>query len=127
MTKKVVKITGWVLTIILGLLITMSAFSKLSLDESAITAASAFGIDSTTYVFIGIIEIISLALFVTPKTGVLGTLLLAAYFGGAIVTHLEHGQSIAIPVTVQIVLWITAFIRFPELYQRLSAKTSTVV
>ena len=77
------------------------------------------GIDATTYFFIGIIEIISLVLFLIPRTGIIGTLLIASYMGGAIATHLQHHQPIAMAVIIQILLWITAFIRFPELKERL--------
>lgn len=119
MSQKTIRITGWIMTIIIGLLFTMSAFMKLSQNEDAIAQASSYGIDATTYLFLGIIEIISLLLFILPRTGILGTLLLVAYLGGAIVTHLQHQESIVIPVIIQILLWITAFIRFPELKQRL--------
>lgn len=119
MSQKTIKITGWVLSILLALLFTMSAFMKITQNETAITQASAVGIDAVTYQIIGIIEIVSLILFLIPRTGVLGTLLLVAYMGGAIATHLQHQQPIAMAVGVQVVLWITAFVRFPELKQRL--------
>ncbi|TDB59525.1 DoxX family protein [Arundinibacter roseus] len=119
MSQKTIKITGWALTILLALLFTMSAFMKLTQNQAAITQASSIGIDAGTYLFIGIIEIISLILFLIPRTAILGTLLLVAYMGGAIVTHLQHQESIAMAVIIQIVLWVTAFIRFPELKQRL--------
>ena len=119
MSQKAIKITGWTLTIILALVFTMSAFMKLTQNETALAQASSFGIDATTYQFIGIIEIISLILFIVPRTGILGTLLLVAYLGGAIVTHLQHQQPIAMAVIFQTLLWITAFIRFPELKQRI--------
>src|SRR5690554_6841798 len=119
MSQKAIKITGWALTVILALLFTMSAFMKLTQNETALAQASSFGMDATTYQFIGIIEIISLILFLIPRTGLLGTLLLVAYMGGAIVTHLQHQQPIVMAVAIQILLWVTAFIRFPELKQRL--------
>ncbi|MEX6691001.1 DoxX family protein [Danxiaibacter flavus] len=123
MTQKTSKMTGWVLTIILALLFTMSAFMKLTQNATAIEQASSFGIDAHTYQFIGMIEIISLIFFIIPRTGVLGTLLLAAYLGGAIVTHLEHQEPVVMAVVFQTVLWITAIIRFPELRQRLLTNT----
>jgi hypothetical protein len=49
----------------------------------------------------------------------LGSLLLAAYMGGAIATHLEHGQSIVAPCVIQTFLWIVAIYRFPELKSRI--------
>lgn len=118
MTQKAIKITGWTLTIILGLLFAMSAFMKLTLHETAVAQASSFGIDGTTYQFIGVIEITSLILFIIPRTSVIGMMLLVAYLGGAIVTHLQHQQPIAMAVIIQVTLWITAFVRFPELRQR---------
>lgn len=119
MSRKAIKITGWGMTIVLALVFTMSAFMKLTQNETALAQASSFGIDTTTYQFIGIIEIISLILFIVPRTGILGTMLLVAYLGGAIVTHLQHQQPIAMAVIFQMLLWITAFIRFPELKQRI--------
>lgn len=119
MTQKAMKITGWVLTIVLAFMFSMSAFMKLSQNPTAMGQAAAFGINASTYVFIGIIEIISLILFIIPRTGILGTLLLVAYLGGAIVTHLEHKEPVTMAVAIQVVLWITAFLRFPELKQRL--------
>lgn len=119
MSNKAIKITGWVMTIILGLILTMSALMKLTQNETALAQASSFGIDATVYQFIGMIEIISLILFIIPRTGILGTLLLVAYLGGAIVTHLQHHEPIAVAVIIQILLWFTAYIRFPELKQRL--------
>ncbi|MEL1243050.1 DoxX family protein [Flavobacterium sp. DGU11] len=119
MSQRTIKITGWSLTAILGLLFAMSAFMKISLNETALEQASSFGINATTYRFIGVLEIISLLLFIIPRTGVLGTMLLVAYLGGAIVTHLQHQQPVAMAITIQILLWITAFVRFPELKQRL--------
>lgn len=119
MSQKAIKITGWVLTGILGFLFIMSAFLKLTQNPAAIAQAAQAGLDANTYRMIGVVELISLILFIVPRTGVLGSLLLIAYMGGAIVTHLEHGQSIGMAVAVETLLWITAVLRFPELRQRL--------
>src|SRR5690606_4539791 len=119
MISKAIKYTGWTLTIILALLFSMSAYMKLTQNEMALAQASSIGIDATTYQFIGIIEIVSLLLFIIPRTGILGTLLLVAYMGGVIVTHLQHQQPIVMAVAVQTLVWITAFVRFSELKQRI--------
>lgn len=119
MSQKTVKTIGWILTILLGLLLTMSAFMKITKNEGAVAQAESIGIDANTYLVIGIIEIVSLILFIIPRTGIIGTLLLVAYLGGAIVTHLQHQQPIIMAVIIQALLWITAWIRFPELRQRL--------
>lgn len=92
---------------------------KITQNETAVSQAANLGFSASTYLVIGIIEIVSLVLFIVPRTGVLGSLLLIAYLGGAIVTHLQHNESIVMAVTIQILLWIAAVIRFPELKERL--------
>lgn len=127
MSQKAIKITGWALTIILALFLAMSALMKIMQNDTAVAQASSFGIDAAVYRFIGILEITSLILFLIPRTGVLGTLLLAAYLGGAIVTHLQHHEPVIMAVIFQAVLWITAVIRFPELKQRLLLVNSKTI
>ncbi|WP_038029253.1 DoxX family protein [Thermonema rossianum] len=64
-------------------------------------------------------EIVSVLLFLIPRTGIVGTLLLSSYFGGAIMVHMIHGESFLVPAAVLVYVWITAFIRYPELSERL--------
>lgn len=84
-------------------------------NEEALKMASSFGIDVKTNTMLGVVEIICLLLFVIPRTGIIGTLLLAAYMGGAIATHLEHGISIVVPCIIEAFMLGVAFYRFPEL------------
>lgn len=122
MSTKTRNIIGWVLTGLLGAVLLMSAFMKLSGSPEAIKGAAAFGLSAETVKVIGVLEVLSLLFFIFPRTGVLGTLLLAAYLGGAIATHLEHQQSPAVPIIMQCLVWIAAVIRFPELSRRLTGK-----
>ena len=122
MTTKTRNIIGWVLTGLISLVFLGSAFMKLAGGEEAAKGAAAIGLSAATVKVIGVIELLSLVLFIIPRTGVLGTLLLAAYLGGAIVTHLEHQQPVMMPVIVQCLVWIAALVRFPELGYRLAGK-----
>ncbi|MEX8548542.1 MAG: DoxX family protein [Mucilaginibacter sp.] len=126
MNTKTRNIIGWVLTAILAFAFIASASMKLTGGEQAAKGAAGFGISLATLKMLGVIEIVSILLFIIPRTGMLGLLLLSAYLGGAIATHLEHHLPITAPVVLQCLLWITATIRFPELSQRLSGKVSTV-
>ncbi len=92
---------------------------KLTGGEEAAKAAASMNLSVGTMQLIGVVEIGSLLLFIFPRTGVLGTLLLAAYLGGAIATHLEHQQPIFVAVIIQSLVWITAILCFPELSKRL--------
>lgn len=124
MTQKTKNIIGWALSIILALLFVFSASMKLMGNAEAMKGAAGMGLTAGSLQTIGIIELLSVILFLIPRTGLLGTLLLAAYLGGAIVTHLEHQQPFMVPVILQCLVWITAAIRFPELSGRLMGKYS---
>jgi DoxX-like family len=115
MSEKTKKIIYWLLTGLVSFVFLGSAFGKLSGNADALKMASDFGIDAKTYMIIGIVELSCLILFVIPRTGVIGTILLASYMGGAIATHLEHNVSIIAPVMVQTFMLVVAFYRFPVL------------
>ena len=109
------KILYWTLTILIALVFVGSAVGKLTANAESLKMAANFGLDASTFTFLGVVELLCVCLFIMPKTGVIGTLLLSAYMGGAIATHLEHGQSIVAPCAIQTVMLIVAFYRFPEL------------
>jgi hypothetical protein len=117
--EKTRKIIYWILTGLVTIVFLGSAAGKLTANEEVLKMAEGFGIDAKTYTIIGMVEMICLILFIIPRTGILGTLLLAAYMGGAIATHLEHGVSIVAPCIIQSFVFVVAFYRFPELRTRL--------
>ena len=119
MNTKSKQIIYWVLTGLVAFIFLGSAASKFTANEEALKMAANFGLDAKTNTLIGIVEVASLLLFVIPRTGIIGTLLLSAYIGGAIATHLEHGVSIVAPCIIQSLMLIVAFYRFPELRTKL--------
>ena len=42
---------------------------------------------------IGVLNLVSLALYLIPQTAVLGAIMLTGYFGGAVATHLRIGET----------------------------------
>ena len=125
MKQKTRNIIGWILTGLLALMFIGSGIMKLSGSEEVIKGAAMFGISEDTLKCIGALELLSILLFIIPRTGALGTLLLVALMGGAIATHLQHHMPFMMPVILQCLIWITALIRFPELGTRLMGKTSS--
>ena len=123
MSDKTKKFINGILAGLVAFIFTGSAISKFAANEEALKMASTFGLDSSANYTLGVIEIVCVVLFVIPRTGILGTLLLAAYMGGAIATHLEHGLPVTAPCAIQAFLWIAAFVRFPELSKRILGKS----
>ena len=118
-TSKGIKITGWVLTGLIAAALIMSAFMKISLNEKVVEGAVKAGVEPSTFRMIGIVELLSVILFVIPRTGIVGTVLLAAYFGGAISTHVFGHEPLGAVIAFEVVICLTAILRFPELTQRL--------
>ncbi len=119
MSPKTTQILRWVFGALVTALFLFSAIGKITASEEMLKMATKFGLDASIFKTLGIIEVICALLFLYPRTGVLGTLLLAAWMGGAIATHLEHGESVIPVCVIQAILWIVAVFRFPELKNRL--------
>jgi uncharacterized membrane protein YphA (DoxX/SURF4 family) len=122
MTTKTINIINWVLAGLVAFIFIGSAFSKLTANADALKMGAGFGISASSFTTLGIIEIVAAILFLVPRTAVLGSLLLVAYMGGAIATHLEHGQPLMAPCMIAAFVWIVAVIRLPELRSRLFGK-----
>ena len=122
MSNKTLKIIGWVITGIVALVNIAAGIFKNSGMEAVPTAAANFGLGIPQLSILGVIQFAGAILLVIPRTGLIGTFLLAAYFGGAIATHLEHGIPLMVPVIFESFIWAGAALRFPELLQRLIAK-----
>ena len=123
MSSKTTNIVGWVLGGLVTALFLFSASGKLMGGEEGAKMAEGIGLTVSSLKTIGVVELIAALLFLYPRTGVLGTLLLAAYMGGAIATHLEHGQDITAPCVIQAIIWIVAVFRFPELRSRIMSNS----
>lgn len=119
MTTKTKNVINWVLSGLVAFIFIGSAISKLSANAEALAAAAKFGLNPSMYSILGIIELIAVALFLYPRTGILGTLLLVAYMGGAISTHLEFAQPLMAPIAISAFVWLVSVVRFPELRNRM--------
>jgi hypothetical protein len=117
--NKALRITGIVITVVISLMFLMSAFFKFFPNEQALEQVKAMGIAVDTFKILGVIELVTIALLIYPRTGVLGSLLLMCYLGGVMATHLVVHQPLAIPILLEVLVWISAAIRFPELTARL--------
>ena len=64
---------------------------------------------------IGVIELVCLALYVVPRTSVLGGILMTGYLGGAIASSLRVGNPlfshVLFPVYVAMLLWGGLYLR----------------
>jgi len=103
---------GRVLTALPALLLIVSGAMKLSGAAQVVEGFTVkFGFPASVIVPIALTELICTALYLFPRTAVLGAVLLTGYLGGATVTHLRIGEGPFPPVLVGVILWGGLFLR----------------
>jgi hypothetical protein len=68
---------------------------------------------------LGIVLLLSTALYVIPRTSVLGAILLTGYLGGAVATHVRVGGGVfemIFPVIIGALLWGGLVLRYPRVH-----------
>ena len=117
MTTSKSKLTGWVLSILLtAFLIGASATGKFTEWEGKAQMFEKMGFSTELMFKIGVLEVVIAVLFVIPRTGFPGAILLTGYLGGATVTHLRVGEPVFMPVIIGIVIWVALGLRRPEVF-----------
>lgn len=109
MSTKTTRIISIVLMVIPSLMLAMSGIMKLIGAEQVVSGLSKAGLGNYILLF-GILELISLALFIYPKTYKIGFLLLTAYLGGALSIELAGGQPPMAAILLTLI-WISVYLR----------------
>lgn len=109
---------GWVVS---GLVIAFLVFdgaTKVLKVEPVLEACARLGLGPDTVVAIGALLLACTAVYVVPRTGVLGAILLTGYLGGAVATHVRQGSSLfetLFPIAGGALAWLGLALRDPSL------------
>lgn len=119
--SKARRIAAWILSSVITVLFIMSAVFKFVRPPEVMAAVEKWNLrDELTMIGIG--ELVSALLFFIPRTHSLGVLLLSAYMGGAIVTHMQNDEPYFVQAITLLVIWVTAYLRHSELLQSFHEK-----
>ena len=119
--SKARRIAAWILTGLITLLLVFSAVMKFLRVPEVMAAVEKWNLtDQLTLIGAG--ELISALLFFIPRTHSLGVLLLSAYMGGAIVTHMQNDEPYYTQAIFLLVIWIAGYLRHPQLLQSFRTK-----
>jgi hypothetical protein len=110
MNAKTTKIIGWVLTALLGLAFIMSAATKIMGAQEAVDGFANMGMSDAERIGIGAVELLCILLFIVPRTGVLGTVLLIGYMGGTILAHITGHLPFVLNVIIGVVIGLTGWL-----------------
>jgi hypothetical protein len=119
----------WAGRIISGIVVLFAIFdgvTKLMKAKQVIEATVRIGFPESTIVGIGAALLISTALYVIPRTSVLGAILLTAYFGGATAANVRVGSpafNISFPIMFGVLAWLGLFLRESRLRALIPLRT----
>ena len=117
MMKRWLPWIGWLLSIGAASILLMSARWKLTFDPWYVKEWGRIGWDPSMLPRIALIQLACVALYLTPRTAVLGAVLLTGYLGGAIsqYTRLEEPYPVLVPLSVALFAWAGLYLREPRL------------
>lgn len=104
-------VIGWVFSGILTLVFLPSAYFKIAqpagfLEEWSKTYPARVALP------IGIVELLLFVLYLVPKTRYLGGLLMLAYLGGAVATHVHADDGMFfVPILIGMIAWLGLYLR----------------
>ena len=104
-------VTGWVLSGLLAPVFLPSAFFKIA-QPAGFLEGWTKTYPASSALPLGVIEVTLFVLYLVPKTRYLGGLLMLAYLGGAVATHVRAGDGLFfVPILVGVVGWLGLYLR----------------
>lgn len=117
MSAKSQRILGWVLSALLALfLIFASAAGKFTDWEGKADMFAKMGWTEDIMFRIGLVEVAVAILFLIPRTSFIGAILLTAYLGGAVATHVRVLDPFFIPIVIGVLVWVALGLRDPRVF-----------
>jgi hypothetical protein len=107
--------TGRVMSTLPVLMLLFGAVMKLVKPPGFAEGMAKFGIPVSLATGIGVLELVCTIIYITPRTAVLGAILLTGYLGGAVFTHLRIGDNFISPIVFGVFIWGGLFLRDPRI------------
>ncbi|MGV8875759.1 MAG: DoxX family protein [Rhodococcus sp. (in: high G+C Gram-positive bacteria)] len=112
---------GWGLTALIALFLIFDGVTKLLNVQQVQDATADLGLRDEMTPVIGIVLLLSLALYLIPRTAFLGAVLLTGYLGGAVLTNWRVDKplvsTVLFAVYVGILVWGALYLRDPKVRQ----------
>jgi hypothetical protein len=106
---------GRIISTLAGLMLIFSGVMKLPKPAMVMQEFARLGYQEHYVVVIGIIELACVIIYLIPRTSVLGAILVTAYLGGAVATHVRIGDPFFNPIIPGILVWLGLYLRDPRL------------
>ncbi|NUO80480.1 DoxX family protein [candidate division KSB1 bacterium] len=121
--SKKIRWAGCILSTLAILFLLFDSSGKLLKLAPVVEGTVQLGYPESAILGIGLVELVCLALYVIPRTSILGAVLLTGFLGGAVATHVRLDNPlfshILFPVYIGALLWAGLFL--------LDARTRTLL
>ena len=125
MPTKTQRITGWMLTVLVGLfLIGASGVPKFVDFPGKADLMAKLQVPLNLLTTLGVIEVTVAVLYLIPRTAFLGAILATAHLGGAVWTHLRVGDVWFFPIIIGVLMWTGLALRRPVIFRLLLGQES---
>jgi hypothetical protein len=109
---------GRILSALSALFLLFDAAGHLIVPSAVVEAFNRLAYPLSLSRALGIIELVCLAVYVIPRTAILGAILLTGYLGGAVATHLRVHDPVfdtIFPIIFGVLVWAGLYLRDPRL------------
>ena len=106
--------TGRVSSALAVLFLVFDGVIKVMVLPPVVDSFAQLGYSTELAVGIGVLELLCIAVYVLPRTSVLGAVLLTGYLGGAIASHVRADSelfSLGFPIIIGALLWGGLYLR----------------
>ena len=110
---------GRILTGIVSAFLLFDGAMKLLKPSFVVKATIELGYPESTIIGIGVVLVLSTLLYLIPRTAIFGAILLSAYLGGAVATHVRVSAplfNILFPAIFGCILWAGLYLRDRRLH-----------
>ena len=118
--------TGRIISGFAVLFMLFDSITKMMLNPYVLKASANLGFGAGSIQAIGIILLACVTIYVTPRTSIIGAILLTGYLGGAVATNLRIGtplfSNILFPVYFGILVWAGLYLRNRRVRELFSLK-----
>jgi hypothetical protein len=119
--------TGFAFTAVPALMLLGSAAMKLSHNPMIVgKLQQQFGYSEALLTPLGIVELLFVVVYLTPRTSVLGAILMTGYLGGAVATHVRVSDAFVIPLVLGVFAWGGLFLRDARVRALLPLRATTL-
>lgn len=120
-----VTLVGWIVSAGVGIFLLHSAGTKFFHTAAVRAEFEHLGYPQSAITPIAVAQALGILLYLVPRTGTLGAVLITAYMGGGTAIHLRAGDGVALPIVTAILAWTGLVLRDPQVRSIIPWRTGT--